>query len=196
MKRIFLLTHLNGQDNKGGAAYGVAGTTVEVEDAVADDAIARGFATAARDDSTTQADPYAHLHVNAIQARANANSAQVAADRAQSDANKSQTDADAAKKVADDADAAANKAEHSAPYDAQGNPDAYPDPSARSAAQQSLADFNASHPDPLSPADQATKDNLTARRDQANVQPAPAPAPQPVGITTADEPGAPRATVA
>jgi hypothetical protein len=182
MKRIFLLTHLNGPDNRGGAPFGMPSTTIEVEDSVADDAIARGFATAAKDETITSGDPYAHLHISAVAARNAANSARTAADKAQADSDKASVDADAADKVANDAEAAASKAEHGAPYDAQ----------ASANAQKNLDAFNATHSDPLSAADQAARDDLTARRDRANAQ----PAPRPVGLTTADEPGAPKAIVA
>jgi hypothetical protein len=158
MKRIYLLTHLNGPDNKGGPPFGMPATTIEVEDAVADDAIARGFATAAKDETIAVGDPYAHLHIDAVTARTSANTLQVAADKAQADAKKAQDDADAAKKVADDADAAASKAENPVPAPAP----VTPSPDARTAAQKALADFNASHPDPLSVADKATKDTLIA----------------------------------
>lgn len=122
MPSIRLLTHLNGPDNQGGAPWGMPGVTYLVEDAVAQDAVRRGFAVAVAVDAVnTEADQLAHLHAAPSVARGNAVAARLAAGEAAAAVKVAQAEADRADALATEAEAFADRAEKGAPEDAPGS---------------------------------------------------------------------------
>jgi hypothetical protein len=145
MPWILLKTSLNGPDNQGGAPYGVPGAQLLVDDAVAKDAVARGFADAIEGDyASTDQDQFAALHTDPVTARYNADAAQRAADEAVVRAKRAQVEADNAAALAKDARALADAADKASDKDTKAKSSPTPATSASSSSSPAASSSSSS----------------------------------------------------